>query len=62
MIEAHVSLQGAAPGQANTLSDVVLGDGAHLAHVKVTLAGEAASHLATWLARLGQATTAMPST
>ena len=43
-----------APGQANTLSDVTLGDGAHLAHVKCTLAGEAASHLATWLATLGQ--------
>ena len=40
VIEAHVALSGAAPGQANTLSDVALGAGAHLAHVKVTLAGE----------------------
>jgi Fe-S cluster assembly protein SufD len=55
VIEAHVALHGAAPGQANTLSDVALGAGAHLAHVKVTLAGETASHLATWLATLGQA-------
>ena len=55
VIEAHVALSGAAPGQANTLSDVALGAGAHLAHVKVTLAGETASHLATWLATLGQA-------
>ena len=57
VIEAHVALRGAAPGQANTLSDVSLGDGAHLAHVKCTLAGEAASHLATWLVTLGKATT-----
>jgi Fe-S cluster assembly protein SufD len=57
VIEAHVALAGAAPGQANTLSDVALGAGAHLAHVKVTLAGETASHLATWLATLGQAAT-----
>ena len=35
VIEAHVTLPGAAPGQANTLSEVSLGDGAQLAHVKV---------------------------
>ena len=57
VIEAHVALPGAAPGQANTLSDVSLGDGARLAHVKCTLAGKAASHLATWLATLGKAAT-----
>jgi Fe-S cluster assembly protein SufD len=57
VIEAHVALQGAAPGQANTLSDVSVGDGAHLAHTKCTLAGESASHLATWLATLGKAAT-----
>ena len=57
VIEAHVALAGAAPGQANTLSDVALGDGARLAHVKCTLAGEAASHLATWMATLGRAAT-----
>jgi Fe-S cluster assembly protein SufD len=55
VIEAHVALPGAAPGQANTLSDVSLGDGARLTHVKCTLAGEAASHLATWLATLRKA-------
>jgi len=57
VIEAHVALRGAAPGQANTLSDVAVGARARLAHVKVTLAGESASHLATWLATLGQAAT-----
>lgn len=54
VVEAHVALGGSAPGQANTLSDVVLGDGAHLDHIKCTLAGETTSHLATWLATLGR--------
>ena len=54
IIEAHVTLPGAAPGQANALSEVSLGEGAHLAHLEVTLAGDAASHLATWLVTLGE--------
>ena len=53
IIEAHVALPGAGPSQANTLSEVVLADGARLAHVKCTLAGDAASHLASWIASLG---------
>ena len=57
IVEAHVSLPGAAPGQANTLSEVSVGAGAHLAHLEVTLAGDAASHLATWLATLGEKAT-----
>ena len=57
VVEAHLALPGAAAGQANTLSDVALGNGARLAHVKCTLAGDNASHLATWLATLGQAST-----
>jgi len=57
IVEAHVSLPGAAPGQANTLSEVLVGEGAHLAHLGVTLAGDAASHLATWLATLGEKAT-----
>jgi Fe-S cluster assembly protein SufD len=57
VLEAHVALPGTAPGLANTLSDVALGDGARLAHIKCTLAGAAASHLATWLAALGKAAT-----
>jgi Fe-S cluster assembly protein SufD len=55
VIEAHLALPGAAAGQTNTLSDVRLGPGARLAHVKCTLAGEGASHLSTWLVTLGQA-------
>jgi Fe-S cluster assembly protein SufD len=54
IIEAHVTLPGAASGQANALSEVSLGDGAHLAHLEVTLAGDTASHLATWLTTLGE--------
>jgi len=57
IVEAHVTLPGAAPGQANTLSEVLVGEGAHLAHLGVTLAGDAASHLATWLATLGEKAT-----
>ena len=57
IVEAHVSLPGAAPGQANTLTEVSVGEGAHLAHLEVTLAGDAASHLATWLATLGEKAT-----
>jgi Fe-S cluster assembly protein SufD len=57
IVEAHVALPGAASGQANTLSEVSVGEGAHLAHLEVTLAGDAASHLATWLATLGEKAT-----
>jgi Fe-S cluster assembly protein SufD len=57
IVEAHVSLPGAAPGQANTLTEVSVGEGAHLAHLEVALAGDAASHLATWLATLGEKAT-----
>src|SRR5262245_24498950 len=55
VIEAHLAVAGAAAGQTNTLTDVTLGNGARLAHVKLTLAGERSSHLATWLAALGEA-------
>jgi Fe-S cluster assembly protein SufD len=57
IIEAHVALAGTAPGQANTLSEISLGDGAHLAHLEVALAGDAATQLATWLATLGAGAT-----
>jgi Fe-S cluster assembly protein SufD len=57
IIEAHVALAGAAPGQANTLSEVSVGEGAKLAHLEVVLAGSAATHLATWLATLGKGAT-----
>jgi Fe-S cluster assembly protein SufD len=53
IIEAHVALAEAAPGQSNTLSEVCLAEGAHLDHIKLTLAGDGASHLATWMVALG---------
>jgi Fe-S cluster assembly protein SufD len=57
IVEAHVALPGAAPGQGNALSEVSIGEGAHLAHLEVTLAGDAASHLGTWLATLAKGAT-----
>jgi Fe-S cluster assembly protein SufD len=54
IIEAHVALFGAAQGQTNALSEVSLAGGAELAHVKCTLAGEASTHLGTWVVALGQ--------
>ncbi len=53
LIEAHVGLDGAGPGQANTLSEITLADRARLAHVTCTLAGAAGSHLGTSRATLG---------
>jgi Fe-S cluster assembly protein SufD len=55
IIEAHVALPGAAGGQANTLSQISVGDRAAVAHVKCTLEGAGTSHIAGWLAQLGAA-------
>jgi Fe-S cluster assembly protein SufD len=56
IIEGHVSLPGAGAGQANTLSEIAVGDGAALTHVKVTLDGTGTSHVAGCLATLGAET------
>lgn len=56
IIEAHVSLPGAGAGQANTLSEIAVGDGASVAHVKCTLEGTGTSHVASALATLGART------
>jgi Fe-S cluster assembly protein SufD len=53
LIEAYVTLPGAASGQANALSDISIGDGASLVHVKCTLDGSASAHVAGWLVMLG---------
>jgi Fe-S cluster assembly protein SufD len=53
IIEAHVALPGAGDGQANTLSEVAIGDGAAIVHLKVTLEGIATTHVASSLAALG---------
>jgi Fe-S cluster assembly protein SufD len=54
LIEAHVTLPEAAAGQANALTQITVGAGAHVAHVKLTLAGDAQSHVATWIPLLGE--------
>jgi Fe-S cluster assembly protein SufD len=53
IIEVHAALPGAASGQANTLSEIVVGDGAEFVHVKCTLEGAGVGHLASWIATLG---------
>jgi Fe-S cluster assembly protein SufD len=53
IVEAHVALPSAAAGQANTLSEVAIGEGAAVSHVKCTLEGAGTSHVAGWLATLG---------
>jgi Fe-S cluster assembly protein SufD len=54
IIEAHVALSGAAAGgQANTLTEVTVGEGASVTHVKITLDGAGTSHLASWTASMG---------
>jgi Fe-S cluster assembly protein SufD len=53
LIEAYVTIPEAAAGQTNTLSEVMVGDGAQFTHLKVTLEGNAATHLASWMTTLG---------
>ena len=53
VVEAHVVVKGAAPGEDNTLTDITVGEGAHLSHVKVALAGSGDTHhLATGIVKL----------
>jgi Fe-S cluster assembly protein SufD len=53
VIEAHVTLGGVAGGQDNAMSEVTIGEGARITHVKAALAG-AGQHLGTWLVTLGR--------
>jgi Fe-S cluster assembly protein SufD len=53
LIEAHVALRGAASGQANALSEIDVGSGAGLVHIKCTLDGAGSAHVAGAIARLG---------
>lgn len=56
IVEVHVALAGAASaGTVNTLTDVVVADGAALAHVKVTAETEASALLSHWGVRIGAA-------
>ncbi|MEQ1653144.1 MAG: Fe-S cluster assembly protein SufD [Hyphomicrobium sp.] len=54
VIEAHVSLADAATAQTNALSEVTIGKGATLAHIKVAPGGGKAVHLCNWNVSLGQ--------
>ena len=53
MIEAHRGAARAATGQANTLSEIRLGDGAHARSRQVHAGRRRRRHLANWLATLG---------
>jgi Fe-S cluster assembly protein SufD len=53
IVEAHVALPGVAAGQANALTQIEVGGGASVLHVKLTLEGAGATHLASWQATLG---------
>jgi Fe-S cluster assembly protein SufD len=60
VIEAHVALPDAAPGQANVLSRIDLGDGASLLHAKCTLEGAGTAHLASWQVTIRDAASYRP--
>ncbi|HEX5999745.1 MAG TPA: Fe-S cluster assembly protein SufD [Hyphomicrobiaceae bacterium] len=60
VIEAHVALPDAAPGQANALTEVHISKGASLVHPKCTLEGAGATHLGSWLATIGAGATYQP--
>lgn len=54
IVEAHVACTGAPAGQANTLTDIMVGDRANVTHVKAATA-ERQMHLATWTVTIGAA-------
>jgi Fe-S cluster assembly protein SufD len=60
VIEAHIALPGAAAGQANALTEIAVGQGACLLHVKCTLDGGATTHLGTWQVMLAAGATYRP--
>jgi Fe-S cluster assembly protein SufD len=61
IIEAHVTLSGAAAGQANVLTQIEIGRRALALHAKLTLEGAGATHLAGWQATLGTGYFSSPS-
>jgi Fe-S cluster assembly protein SufD len=52
LVEAFVQLPGAVQGQINTLTDLAVGDGAAVTHVKAARV-PAQTHLATWQVSIG---------
>jgi Fe-S cluster assembly protein SufD len=61
IIEAHVALPGAAAeSQSNAATGIRVDDGAAVTHVKWTADGGKATHVGTWVARLGSAASYRP--
>jgi Fe-S cluster assembly protein SufD len=52
LVEAHVIVGGAAAGQANTLTEITAGAGAHVTHIKCTLEGTDTSHIGGCIASI----------
>ena len=53
LVEANIALKGAGGCQCNSLSEITVGDGASVTHVKATQEGEGATHISTWIGKLG---------
>ena len=55
LLEAHVALAGAGDqAQVNTLTEMVVADGARVAHIKAMAEASSVTHLATWSVALGR--------
>ena len=54
IIEAHVTLAGAAASQSNTVVEAVIGDNADVTHFLISLEGGSATHVETLAATLGK--------
>ena len=54
IVEAFVSLPGAAESQINTATEVVVGDKAWVTHVKCAADCGAVTHLSNWMVRMGE--------
>jgi Fe-S cluster assembly protein SufD len=55
LIEAHVALDGAAPGNlTNAVTDVTVADGAACDHIKSFVDRAGSTHLSTWTTRIGK--------
>jgi Fe-S cluster assembly protein SufD len=55
LIEAHVALAAASPkAQTNASTDMVLGEGADVDHIKCVQDGGEATHLASWTVKIGK--------
>ncbi len=53
LLESHVAA-GSAPRQSNAVTEIAIGDGAEVRHLKLTAEGNTAQHLARWDATLGK--------